>query len=143
MHCPRIYPLEETPRQVSRGIQEMQDLSQWHLRRAVEKFWASAFLTQHGRHAETAPSPYRCRHPHVGMDAWPRHPRASARMISTNPWRPCVTVSTPSSKTRSHRWKRRVLCQTGPCQTLQDQRAPAPTTSLAPDESEGGFSASG
>ena len=37
----------------------MQDLTQWHQRRAVEKFCASAFFTQHGRHAETVPRPHR------------------------------------------------------------------------------------
>ena len=40
----------------------------------------------------------------------------SARMISTNLWRPCVTVSKPSSQPGSQRWKRRLLCQAVPCQ---------------------------
>ena len=45
MHCPRIYPQEETPSQVSRRIQEMQDLTQRRPRRAFEKFCASASHT--------------------------------------------------------------------------------------------------
>ena len=46
-------------------------------------------------------------------------------MILTKPENHCVNAWTPCSRRLSLPLKRRALCQTGPCQRLQDPRAPA------------------
>ena len=48
-----------------------------------------------------------------------------AQTTLTSLWTHYASDWTPCSQFRSHRWKRRALCQTGPCQRLQDQRAAA------------------